>query len=392
VAFLAGIVLAHSLYGTIEFHELFTRAADTPITLSPLPGIEMSGATAVTLLIFIGAMAKSAQFPLHIWLPSSLYAPTPVHALLHAGIINAGGFLINRLAPLYGLSPTTLHVLLIIGTLTAILGASMMLAQNDIKKTLGFSTIGQMGYMIMECGLGAFALAAFHLIAHGLFKATVFLNCGNVIHKARQEPAFPHTSHAPDEVELSRLTWSTGLFTSLLMPLIILLVAHGALRIPILHSQGTVIFLFFIWVTSSQAILTLTRLRAVASWKVSGAMLLTLLFVVFTYLFAAERFTAFLYPDREAVASYFQAAALPGPLFDGLVVVTTLLIILGWVYLYARTRGVSIRIPPWVERSHARLYLLFMNRLYLDAVYAKFGRAVMRLVSRLDRSLLGRTL
>ena len=392
VAFLAGIVLAHSLYGTLEFHELFARAADTPITVSPLPGVEMSGATAVTLLIFIGAMAKSAQFPLHIWLPSSLYAPTPVHGLLHAGIINAGGFLINRLAPLYGLSPATLHVALVIGTLTAILGASMMLVQNDIKKTLGFSTIGQMGYMIMECGLGAFALAVFHLIAHGLFKATVFLNCGNVIHKARQEPTFPHTSHAPDEVELSRLTWSTGLFTSLLMPLVILLMAHGALRIPILHSQGTVIFLFFIWVTSSQAILTLTRLRAVASWKVSGAMLLTLLFVVFTYLFAAERFTEFLYPDKEAVASYFQAAALPGPLFDGLVVVTTLLIILGWVYLYARTRGETIRIPPWVRSAHARLYVLFMNRLYLDVVYAKLGRAVMRLASHLGRSSPGRTL
>jgi NADH-quinone oxidoreductase subunit L len=100
VAFLAGIVLAHSLYGTIEFQELFARAADTAITLTPLPGIEMNGATAVTLLIFIGAMSKSAQFPLHIWLPPALYAPTPVHALLHAGIINAGGFLMHRLAPL----------------------------------------------------------------------------------------------------------------------------------------------------------------------------------------------------------------------------------------------------------------------------------------------------
>ena len=189
-AFLAGIVLAHSLYGTIEFHELFARAAETSLTVSPFPGVEIGGPTAVTLLLFIGVMSKSAQFPLHVWLPSSLYAPTSVHALLHAGIINAGGFLMNRLAPLYGLSPITLHIALVVGTLTAILGASMMLTQNDIKKTLGFSTIGQMGYMIMECGLGAFGLAVFHLIAHGIFKATVFLNCGNVIHKARQEPAF----------------------------------------------------------------------------------------------------------------------------------------------------------------------------------------------------------
>ncbi|HEX9284615.1 MAG TPA: proton-conducting transporter membrane subunit, partial [Nitrospirales bacterium] len=167
VAFMAGIVLAHQLYGTLEFQTLFTKAIESPVTLTPLPGIEIGGATAVTLLLFFGAMSKSAQFPLHIWLPRSLYAPTPVHALLHAGIINAGGFLINRLAPLYGLSSTTLHVAFVVGTLTAVLGATMMLAQNDIKKTLGFSTIGQMGYMIMECGLGAFSLAVFHLIAHG---------------------------------------------------------------------------------------------------------------------------------------------------------------------------------------------------------------------------------
>jgi len=392
VAFLAGIVLAHSLYGTVEFDELFRRAAERPIMLSPVPGIDISGPTAVTLLIFIGAMSKSAQFPLHIWLPPALYAPTPVHALLHAGIINAGGVLMNRLAPLYGLSPATLHVAFVIGTLTAVLGASTMLTQNDIKKTLGFSTIGQMGYMIMECGLGAFALAVFHLIAHGLFKATVFLNCGNVIHKARQEPAFPHTSQVTEQVEFSRLTWATGFFTTLLMPLIILLAAHGVLQIPIRDSQGAVIFLFFIWVTSSQAILTLTRLRAVASWKVSAAMLLTLLVVIFTYLFAAERFTMFLYPDREEVASYFQAAALPGPLFDGLVAMTTLLTILGWLYLYAQTRGHKIVMPAWLKTVHVGLYVLFMNRLYLDTLYMKAGRAMMRLASRLDRTLFGRTL
>ena len=392
VAFLGGIVLAYSLYGTIEFHELFRRAADTPIMLSPFPGIEVTGSTGVTLLIFIGAMSKSAQFPLHIWLPSSLYAPTPVAALLHAGIINAGGFLINRLAPLYGLSPPTLHVAFVVGTLSAFLGASMMLTQNDIKKTLGFSTIGQMGYMIMECGLGAFALAVFHLIAHGLFKATVFLNSGNVIHKARQEPLFPPTSRATEEAKFSGLTWTTGFFTILLMPLIILLAAHGALQIPILDSQGSVIFLFFIWVTSTQAILTLTRLRGVASWKVSGAMLIILLFVVFTYLFAAEHFTTFLYPDREEVAMYFKAAALPGPLFDAMVVITTLLIVLGWFYLYSRTRGERIRIPSWIETVRASLYLLFMNRLYLDVAYSKLGAAVMRLAYRLDRSWLGRVL
>ena len=384
-AFLAGIVLAHQLYGTLEFQDLFARAAGMPITLSLWPGLEISAATAVTLLIFIGAMGKSAQFPLHIWLPGSLYAPTPVHALLHAGIINAGGFLINRLAPLFGMSSTTLHVAFVVGTMTAILGASMMLAQNDIKKTLGFSTIGQMGYMIMECGLGAFSLAVFHLIAHGLFKATVFLNCGNIIHKARMEPHFPHTDHQAEEGGFSRLTWSTGFVTTLFIPLLILLVTHGVLRIPLLESQGTVIFLFFIWITSSQAILTLTRLRAVASWKVSAAMLLTLLFVVFVYLFAVESFTSFLYPNPEEVASYFKAAELPNWLFDMMILTATVLTIISWSYLYMRTHGRTMRMPVWIEGMRLHLYVLFMNRLYADELYQLLEQTMMRLIHRFDK-------
>ena len=110
-----------------------------------------------------------------------------------------------------------------------------------------------------------------------------FLNCGNVIHKARQEPSFPPIDREAEESEFSNLTWSTGFLTTLLLPLVILLVTHGVLRIPLIDSQGTVIFLFFIWVTSSQAILSLTRIRAVASWKVSAAMLVTLVIVCLLY-------------------------------------------------------------------------------------------------------------
>ena len=384
VAFLSGIVLTYQLYGTLEFQSLFAKAAESPIMLSPWPGAEISGTTVITLLLFIGAMSKSAQFPLFIWLPGYLYAPTPATALLHAGIINAGGFLINRMAPLFGLSPTTLHVALVVGALTAVLGATMMLVQNDIKNTLGFSTIGQMGYMIMECGLGAFSLAVFHLIAHGLFKATMFLNAGNVIHKARQEPTIPHADPT-EEQEFSRLTWFTGFTTTLLIPLLILLVTHGVLHIPLLESQGTVIFLFFIWVTSSQAILTLIRLRAVASWKVSVAMLFILLFVVFNYLFAVETFTAFLYPNPGEVAAYFQAAALPYWLFDGLIGGTALVIILGWFYIYARAHGRTMWVPSLAEGFRLRFYVLFMNRLYVDQAYERLGRAVTHSVHSLDK-------
>ena len=395
VAFLAGIVLAYGLYGTLDFNLLFSRAAGDQIMFSlfgPDSGIKIGAATVVTLLIFIGAMSKSAQFPLHMWLPDSLYAPTPVHAILHAGIINAGGFLLNRLAPLYGLSSGTLHLVFVIGLLTALLGASMMLTQNDIKKTLGYSTIGQMGYMIMECGLGAFALAVFHLIAHGLFKATIFLNCGHVIHAARLDPRLPPPKNpeygTAERADFSLLTWLTGFATTLILPLIILLAVHGVLNITFRDSQGVVIFLFFSWVTSSQAIMTLYRLHAVASRKVAALMLLTLLLVVSTYLLAAEAFTYFLYPEPGQVAAYFRAAALPGWLFDVIIIATALFVVMGWALIYAKSHGRSIRMPESVGGLQVRLYLFFMNRLYMDAVLLRIGRGLARAARWPDRNRL----
>jgi NADH-quinone oxidoreductase subunit L len=385
-AFLAGVLLAHNVYGSLEFQQLFIRAAETPVMLSLWQdsGVQLDALTVITLLIFIGAISKSAQFPLQVWLPGSLYAPTPVHALLHAGIINAGGFLINRLAPLYGHAPGTLHVVFMIGGLTAIVGAAIMLTQSDIKRMLGFSTIGQMGYMIMECGLGAFALAIFHLIAHGLFKATVFLSCSNVIHEARREPQFP-PDYLEEEPERSpNLPWVTGVVMTLLLPLIILLMAHGIVQAPLGDAQATAIFLFFAWVTSSQAILSLYRLRAVGTWKVAAVMVLTISLVIVTYLWAAESFTYFLYPAPGEATHYFQAAAFPLWVFDVFIASVTLLVIAGWVVVYQNIRGEHILVPQWMLRLMPRLYLLFWNQLYLDAFYATLGRALSRLARRLD--------
>lgn len=390
IAFLLGIVLTYSCYGTLDFQQLFVRVREvqTVYSLVPVWGLEIDASTVITLLIFIGAMSKSAQFPLHMWLPDSLYAPTPVHALLHAGIINAGGFLLTRLAPLYDLSPTTLHVVFAVGLLTAFLGSSMMLTQNDIKKTLGYSTIGQMGFMIMECGLGAYGLAMFHLIAHGIFKATIFLNCGHVIHAARHEPRFPPKHEATDSSEFSTLSWFTGFVATLILPLIIVMAGHGVLRIPLIDSQGTVIFLFFGWATSAQAILTVYRLHAVASWKVAVTMLATLFVVIVTYLLAAESFTDFLFPAAGEVAAHFKAGALPGTVFDLMVALAALLIVLGWALIYAHAHGRSIRLPAWVSEFQLHLYLLLMNRLYLDVISRRLAGRWARMASRLNSSRL----
>jgi NAD(P)H-quinone oxidoreductase subunit 5 len=126
-------------------------------------------------------MLKSAQFPFHSWLPDTLETPTPVSALMHAGIINAGGFLIVRLSPLVTQSTGALNTLALLGAFTALFASVIMMTQTSIKKSLAWSTVAQMGFMMLQCGLGAFALAMMHIVAHSLYKAHAFLSSGSVV-------------------------------------------------------------------------------------------------------------------------------------------------------------------------------------------------------------------
>ena len=384
VSFLCGIFLAYKYFGTLEFNDLFRLAAEKPQMISLFSGIvNISAVTAIALLVFVGAIAKSCQFPLHVWLPDTMDSPTPVSALMHAGIVNAGGFLLNRLAPFYALSPNTLHIVFIVGLLTVILGASMMLAQNDIKKTLGFSTMAQMGYMIMECGLGAFALAIFHLIAHGFFKASLFLHSGQGIHTSREEPKFPDSSGHEVKISYNQLSFVTGLIITLVLPLIILMVSHDILNIPLQNAHGAVVLLFFAWMTASQVMFSLFRFHAVASWKIASAMIVSLFFIGFIYLWAAEVFTHFLYPEPGVVDGFFLAAGLNPIVFDLLIVLATLLILISWIFVYADSKGQKIFIVQWVNSIKKRLYMLLINRFYIDLNYERWSRNILRLAQKL---------
>ncbi len=387
VSFLCGLFLAYKYFGTLEFSELFKAAADNSRVVSLLPGgiFDVSAISLVGVLIFVGAMAKSSQFPLHVWLPDTMDSPTPVSALMHAGIINAGGFLLNRLAPFYVHSSNTLHIVFLVGVLTVLLGAAMMLAQNDIKKTLGFSTMGQMGYMIMECGLGAFALAIFHLIAHGFFKATLFLGAGTGIHASREEPKLPYSSeHEFEETKSSvKSTWVTGLVLTLMMPLFILMVAHDMLDINLKNVHGAVIFLFFSWVTASQVMFSLYRLKAVASWKVAGTMIGALFFIVFIYLWAGEIFTHFLYPEAGVAESFFKAAAFNPRVFDLIIIIATVFILFGWFVVYINAKGQKIFISSWIISVRKQLYILLINRFYVDLIYIRWSNSILRLAQKI---------
>lgn len=187
-AIIAALLLLLGRFGTLEFGAIF--AATAALSGTGDPGIAIHLAA---VLIAFAAVVKSAQFPLHGWLPEVMETPTPVSALLHAGIINAGGFLVLRMADLVALSAQALDLLLVIGAVTAIFGAAVMLTQTSVKVALAWSTVAQMGFMILQCGLGAFAAAMLHIVAHGMYKAHAFLSAGSIIteRKPAAQPALP---------------------------------------------------------------------------------------------------------------------------------------------------------------------------------------------------------
>jgi NADH-quinone oxidoreductase subunit L len=194
VIMLAGMLLLYSQTGTMTFQEIFSEESLHQLaTTYAFPG--MSWATLCALLIFGGAVGKSAQFPLHVWLPDAMEGPTPVSALIHAAtMVSAGVYLIARTFPLYLAGGSgALSVVALIGAFTAIFASTIAIAQNDIKRVLAYSTISQLGYMFAALGIGAYAAAVFHLIMHAFFKALLFMGSGSVIHGV--EHGHHHVQH-----------------------------------------------------------------------------------------------------------------------------------------------------------------------------------------------------
>lgn len=180
--FLLGIFMLFQTFGTVHFGEILARAPS-------VAEVGWSGPlTLACLFLFIGACGKSAQIPLYVWLPDAMAGPTPVSALIHAAtMVTAGVYMIVRLHPIFLMAPNAMHVVAIIGAATALFAATIGIAQNDIKKILAYSTVSQLGYMFLACGVGAFHAAMFHLMTHAFFKALMFLGSGSVIHAMHEE-------------------------------------------------------------------------------------------------------------------------------------------------------------------------------------------------------------
>jgi len=178
--FILGIGLIAAFAGTLNYTEAFAKTAD--LAALNLPGTEWMLVTVICICLFIGAMGKSAQFPLHVWLPDSMEGPTPISALIHAAtMVTAGIFMVARMSPLFELSDVALSFIFVIGSITALFMGFLGIVQNDIKRVVAYSTLSQLGYMTVALGVSAYPVAIFHLMTHAFFKALLFLAAGSVI-------------------------------------------------------------------------------------------------------------------------------------------------------------------------------------------------------------------
>ncbi len=186
--FALGIFMLFALTGSVSLDHIFAAAPGLAEKTVHVFGMDVNAMTTICLLLFMGAMGKSAQFLLHTWLPDAMEGPTPVSALIHAAtMVTAGVFMVARLSPLFETSPAALNVVMFFGATTAFFAATVGLVQNDIKRVIAYSTCSQLGYMFVACGAGAYNLAIFHLFTHAFFKALLFLGAGSVIHAMHHE-------------------------------------------------------------------------------------------------------------------------------------------------------------------------------------------------------------
>ncbi len=212
--FLLGIGLVLAYFGTLDYAAVFQQApALASHAIEVVPGQSWSLMTLICILLFVGAMGKSAQFPLHVWLPDSMEGPTPISALIHAAtMVTAGIFMVARMSPLYELSDTALSVVLVIGAITALFMGFLGVIQNDIKRVVAYSTLSQLGYMTVALGASAYSVAVFHLMTHAFFKALLFLAAGSVIIGMHHDQDIRHMGGLRKYMPI---TWITALIGSL---------------------------------------------------------------------------------------------------------------------------------------------------------------------------------
>jgi NADH-quinone oxidoreductase subunit L len=374
------VILSLYTFGTLDIPQILERAASIQgqtINLLSWAGVDLpiQTTTLIVLLLLVGAMGKSAQFPLHVWLPFAMEAPTPVSALIHAAtMVNAGPFLLVRFSPMLLLSPAAMTVIAVVGGITALFAALVSLTQTDIKRILAYSTISQIGFMIMTCGLGAFVTTVFHLLAHGFLKAFLFLSTGNVLEDVveyQRHAASHHRSRAP-----LPLTLILGaLLYSCILPVILFSGPYEAMwtayQTPASRSAFWIVSLATVFFTAMYLFRGMVaffqhslHIGEQQIWPRvfslgHGVIVLAMSGILLAVLFGSSTwFVAFLAPSGAAPAPAPVSLRLIWPLGAA---------VTGWAIALALHRAETAGMVQ--SRLGKRLYMLFWNKFYLDEIY-----------------------
>lgn len=341
VFLLAALILVYWEFGSYHLAEILARANE--ITE---PSWQLS---LVSWFLMLGAVTKSAQFPVHFWLPETMEAPTPVSALMHAGIVNAGGYLLIRWSPLVVHAPGAMATLAIIGGFTAVFAGLVMMTQANVKRALGYSTVAQMGFMMLQCGLGAFSAAMLHIIAHSLYKAHAFLRTGDSWRIEQiPSPTQSHTSKKAEEPAGAAKRQAVLIFSLLIAAGIIVFVVNG-LSVDVTAKAGGLVLIsilclaFASWFAQAYD----------ASWRAVGYTSLTAVLLVNFYLISY-------FGVNQLISAYLPAAT--NVAFAGWVGV----VLLG---LFA-TLAVLQTLLPLATRRHwlQVLYVHVSNGFYVDTI------------------------
>jgi len=366
--FIIAVVLTYKIFGSFDLAEL----SEKWLVMSGNP-VEDPMIYAIGFLFLFAAMMKSAIMPFHIWLPYTSEAPTPVSALMHAGVVNVGGILLNKMAFLLLLTPAVLNVAFVMGLITAVGASILMLAVSDIKRSLGYSTVGQMGYMIMEVGLGAFSLAIYHLMVHGIFKASLFLESGSLINQARKEPNVPrrlsHELFWKEKPQYNGINMFRMIAFFTVLPVIAFVGIKLALGEDFFHFNSATLILAFAWLTGTQLFLSFFEVSKANSPKVILALISSFIIVLFTYEFVGLALEHFLYGAHGAL--FYKVATLHVSGAMTLFMLIAIMIV-GWYFTY-KQHFVGIPIgehkpnkPKW------RIYKMLAKEGYISDMYVKY--------------------
>ena len=229
--FILGIFGVFALFGSLDFRTVFAAAAANPAPYAPY-------LTLVCLLLFIGACGKSAQFPLYVWLPDAMAGPTPVSALIHAAtMVTAGVYMVARCNVFFRIAPDAMIVVAVVGAFTALFAATIGLVQNDIKKVLAYSTVSQLGYMFLACGVGAFSEGMFHVTTHAFFKACLFLGAGSVIHALGGEQDIRRMGGLASKIPRTYWTFLIASMTIAGVPFLAAFFSKDAIKAAVFHAE-----------------------------------------------------------------------------------------------------------------------------------------------------------